>query len=147
MAHPSITIAGNLTSPVELSFTPSGVAVAKLTVATNERHRNQDTGEWEDRGEAGFWDIEIWRADAEPVANQNWPKGTPVRVEGTIRQRRYETKNGDKRTAHTITAASITHDVLAARRRSSHGAQPAGSHQNSQADPWPAPDPWAADPQ
>lgn len=96
MTANTLTITGNLTADPELRFTPSGAAVANITVAHTPRKFNRDTEEWED-GETTFVRGSIWRGYAENVA-ESLSKGDPVIVTGALRQRSYETKDGDERT-------------------------------------------------
>ena len=91
-----ITVVGNLTADPELRFTPSGAAVANFTVASTPRTLNKQTNEWED-GEALFLRCSIWRQAAENVA-ESLTKGTRVVVQGRLKARSYETREGEKRT-------------------------------------------------
>ena len=91
-----ITVVGNLTDDPELRFTPSGAAVANFTVASTPRTFDRQTNEWKD-GDALFLRCSIWRQAAENVA-ESLQRGTRVVVQGRLRQRSYETKEGEKRT-------------------------------------------------
>ena len=91
-----ITLVGNLTSDPELRFTPSGVAVAKFTVASTPRNLNKATNEWVD-GETLFITANVWRQAAENAA-ESLEKGMRVIVQGRLKARSYETKEGEKRT-------------------------------------------------
>ncbi|GAA3534368.1 hypothetical protein GCM10022222_17380 [Amycolatopsis ultiminotia] len=91
-----ITVVGNLTSDPELRFTPSGAAVANFTVASTPRTLDRQTGEWKD-GEALFLRCNIWRQAAENVA-ESLTRGARVVVQGRLKQRSFETKEGEKRT-------------------------------------------------
>lgn len=92
----TITVIGNLTNDPELRFTPSGSAVANFTVASTPRTFNRTSNEWED-GETLFLRAAVWREAAENVA-QTLTKGMRVIVEGRLKSRSYETKEGEKRT-------------------------------------------------
>jgi single-strand DNA-binding protein len=92
----TITIVGNLTNDPELRFTPSGAAVASFTVASTPRYLDKASGEWKD-GEALFLRCSVWRQVAENVA-ESLTRGTRVIVQGRLKQRSYETKEGEKRT-------------------------------------------------
>jgi single-strand DNA-binding protein len=92
----SVTVVGNLTADPEFRFTPSGAAVANFTVASTPRSLDRATGEWKD-GSPLFIRCSVWRQSAENVA-ESLTRGTRVMVEGRLRQRSYETKEGDKRT-------------------------------------------------
>ncbi|MEJ8281815.1 single-stranded DNA-binding protein [Pseudonocardia spirodelae] len=91
-----ITVVGNLTADPELRFTPSGAAVANFTVASTPRTFDRQSGEWKD-GEALFLRCNIWRQAAENVA-ESLTRGARVVVQGRLRQRSFETKEGEKRT-------------------------------------------------
>ncbi|GAB3556408.1 single-strand DNA-binding protein [Actinopolyspora lacussalsi] len=90
------TVVGNLTADPELRFTPSGAAVANFTVASTPRFYDRQAGEWKD-GEALFLRCNIWRQAAENVA-ETLTRGMRVVVQGRLRQRSFETKEGEKRT-------------------------------------------------
>src|SRR3954452_13876017 len=92
----TITVVGNLTDDPELRFTPSGAAVANFTVASTPRILDKATNEWKD-GDALFLRCSVWRQAAENVA-ESLQRGGRVIVTGRLRQRSYETKEGEKRT-------------------------------------------------
>lgn len=92
----TVTIVGNLTNDPELRFTPSGAAVASFTVASTPRILDKATNEWKD-GEALFMRCSVWRQYAENVA-ESLTKGSRVIVTGRLKQRSYETREGEKRT-------------------------------------------------
>jgi single-strand DNA-binding protein len=91
-----ITVVGNLTADPELRFTPSGAPVANFTVASTPRTFDRQTNEWKD-GDALFLNCAVWRQAAENVA-ESLTKGMRVIVQGRLRQRSYETREGEKRT-------------------------------------------------
>jgi single-strand DNA-binding protein len=91
-----ITVVGNLTADPELRFTPSGAAVANFTVASTPRMFDRQSGEWKD-GEALFLRCNIWRQAAENAA-ESLTRGMRVVVQGRLRQRSFETREGEKRT-------------------------------------------------
>lgn len=91
-----ITVVGNLTADPELRFTPAGAAVANFTVASTPRTFDRQTSEWKD-GDALFMRCNIWREAAENVA-ESLTKGARVVVSGRLKQRSYETREGEKRT-------------------------------------------------
>ena len=91
-----ITVIGNLTADPELRFTPSGAAVANFTVASTPRMFDRQTNEWKD-GEALFLRCAIWREAAENVA-ESLTRGSRVIVQGRLKQRSFETREGEKRT-------------------------------------------------
>jgi len=147
-----ITVVGNLTDDPELRFTPSGAAVANFTVASTPRTLNKQTNEWED-GEAMFLRCSIWRQAAENVA-ESLQKGARVIVQGRMRARTWETREGEKRTSFEIDVDEIgpslrwaTAKVARAGRSSAGGGggygggggqQSGGQPSGGQAD-----DPWA----
>ncbi len=91
-----ITVIGNLTADPELRFTPAGAAVANFTVASTPRIFDRQSNEWKD-GEALFLRCNIWREAAENVA-ESLTRGSRVIVQGRLKQRSYETREGEKRT-------------------------------------------------
>ena len=91
-----ITVIGNLTADPELRFTQSGAAVANFTVASTPRTLDRQSGEWKD-GEALFLRCNIWRQAAENVA-ESLTRGARVIVSGRLKQRSFETREGEKRT-------------------------------------------------
>jgi single-strand DNA-binding protein len=91
-----ITVVGNLTADPELRFTQSGTAVANFTVASTPRTFDRNAGEWKD-GEAMFLRCSIWRQAAENVA-ESLTRGARVVVQGRLKQRSFETREGEKRT-------------------------------------------------
>lgn len=95
-----ITVVGNVVADPELRFTPSGAAVANFRVASTPRVYNRDTGQYED-GEALFLTCNVWRQAAENVA-ESLSKGMRVIVNGRLKQRSYQTKEGEQRTVFEI---------------------------------------------
>ncbi len=95
-----ITIAGNLVDDPELRFTPSGQPVARFRVASTPRFRDNASGEWKD-GDSLFLTCNVWRQAAENVA-ESLQRGMRVIVQGRLRQRSYETKEGEKRTVYEV---------------------------------------------
>jgi single-strand DNA-binding protein len=95
-----ITIAGNLVDDPELRFTPSGQPVARFRVASTPRFLDKNTNEWKD-GDSLFLTCNVWRQAAENVA-ESLTRGTRVIVQGRLRQRSYETKEGEKRTVYEV---------------------------------------------
>lgn len=100
-----ITVIGNLTDDPELRFTPSGAAVANFTVASTPRTLNRQTQQWED-GETLFMRCSIWRQAAENVA-ESLTRGTRVIVQGRLKARSYETREGEKRTVTELEVDEI----------------------------------------
>src|SRR6201985_472051 len=91
-----IAVIGNLTGDPELRFTPSGAAVASFTVASTPRTLDRESGQWKD-GDPLFLRCSVWRQYAEHVA-ESVTKGMQVLVQGRLKQRSYETREGEKRT-------------------------------------------------
>lgn len=101
----SVTIVGNLTDDPELRFTPQGAAVATFSVAVNRRVRDPETNEWKD-GDASFFRVNVWRQLAENVA-ESLTRGTRVVVTGFLKQRSWETPEGERRTVVEIEADEV----------------------------------------
>ncbi|MFR9673095.1 single-stranded DNA-binding protein [Streptomyces sp. TR02-1] len=147
-----ITVVGNLVDDPELRFTPSGAAVAKFRVASTPRTFDRQTSEWKD-GETLFLTCSVWRQAAENVA-ESLTKGTRVVVQGRLKQRSYEDREGIKRTVFDLdvdeVGASLRNATAKITKTSGRGAQgggwgggqggPGGGQQGGGA---PAGDPWA----
>jgi single-strand DNA-binding protein len=145
---------GNLTDDPELRFTPSGAAVANFTVASTPRFLDKQTNEWKD-GDALFLRCSIWRQAAENVA-ESLHRGTRVIVQGRLRQRSYETREGEKRTVVELDVDEIGPSLRYATAKTTKTSRSGVSSDSSSmgSDPWttPAPaaqkeaaaDPWAA---
>jgi single-strand DNA-binding protein len=101
----TITVVGNLTADPELRFTPSGAAVANFTVASTPRIYDRQSGEWKD-GEALFLRCNIWREAAENVA-ESLTRGSRVILTGRLKQRSFETREGEKRTVFEVEVDEI----------------------------------------
>jgi single-strand DNA-binding protein len=101
----TITLVGNLTADPELRFTPSGAAVANFTVASTPRTFDRQTNEWRD-GDAMFLNCAVWRQAAENVA-ESLQKGMRVIVQGRLKSRSYETREGERRTVFEIDVDEI----------------------------------------
>ena len=95
-----ITIAGNLVDDPQLRYTPTGQAVANFRIASTPRWQDRQSGEWKD-GASLFLSCNVWRQAAENVA-ESLQRGMRVIVQGRLRQRSYETKEGEKRTVYEI---------------------------------------------
>lgn len=101
----TITVVGNLTNDPELRFTPSGSAVANFTIASTPRTFDRASNDWKD-GETLFLRASVWREAAENVA-ESLTKGTRVVVQGRLKSRSYETKEGEKRTVMELEVDEI----------------------------------------
>ncbi|MGW7283881.1 single-stranded DNA-binding protein [Streptomyces sp. NPDC054847] len=100
-----ITVCGNLVDDPELRFTPSGVAVAKFRVASTPRTFNRQTNEWKD-GESLFLPCSVWRQAAEHCA-ETLQKGMRVIVQGRLKQRSFEDREGVKRTVFELDVEEV----------------------------------------
>jgi len=100
-----ITLVGNLVDDPELRFTPSGQAVANFRIASTPRFLDKATNEWKD-GESLFLTCTVWRQAAENVA-ESLTRGMRVIVQGRLKQRSYETKEGEKRTVFEVDADEV----------------------------------------
>jgi hypothetical protein len=96
----SITVVGNLVADPELRFTPAGAAVANFRIASPPRRFNRQTSQWED-GEAMYLTCNVWRQAAENVA-ESLSKGMRVIVQGRLRQRSYESREGERRSIFEV---------------------------------------------
>ncbi|HWR85122.1 MAG TPA: single-stranded DNA-binding protein [Rhodoglobus sp.] len=136
-----ITVVGNLTSDPELRYTQSGQAVANFTIASTPRTLDRQTNEWKD-GEALFLRASCWREFAEHVAG-SLTKGSRVIAQGRLKQRSYETKEGEKRTSIELEideiGPSLRYATAQVTRASSGGGGGGGASRGQVAD-----QPWAA---
>ena len=143
-----ITLVGNLVDDPELRFTPSGAAVAKFRIASTPRFLDKQTNEWKD-GESLFLSCNVWRQAAENVA-ESLQRGMRVIVQGRLKQRSYETKEGEKRTVYEVevdevgpSLKSATAKVVKTQRGAGTGGFGGGAAADN--DPWasaaPAPAP------
>lgn len=144
----TITVVGNLTADPELRFTPSGAAVANFTVASTPRTLDRQSGDWKD-GDPLFLRCNIWRQAAENVA-ESLTRGMRVIVQGRLRQRSFETKEGEKRTVFELEVDEVgpalryaTAKVNKANRGGGGGGFGSGGGGGSAA---PADDPWGSAP-
>jgi single-strand DNA-binding protein len=149
-----ITVVGNLTDDPELRFTPSGAAVANFTVASTPRNFDKQTNEWKD-GDSLFLRCAVWRQAAENVA-ESLQRGNRVVVHGRLKQRSYETKEGEKRTVFEMDVEEVgpslkyaTAKVTKTQRGGGGGGFGAsggsgGSGGSVEADPWASAAPAAA---
>ena len=95
-----ITVVGNLVADPELRFTPAGQPVATFRIASTPRVMDRQTNEWKD-GDSLFLTCNVWRQAAENVA-ESLQRGMRVIVTGRLKQRNYETKEGEKRTVYEV---------------------------------------------
>jgi single-strand DNA-binding protein len=164
-----ITVVGNMVDDPELRFTPSGAAVANFRIASTPRTFDRQTNEWKD-GEALFLSCSVWRQPAENVA-ESLTKGMRVVVQGRLKARSYETREGEKRTVFEIEVEEVGPSLKYATAKVTRAARSAGGggYNSGGEDPWggapqgqsapaafgggqsaapqaPARDPWAAQP-
>ncbi len=144
----NVTIVGNLTNDPELRFTPSGAAVASFTVASTPRVLDKATNEWKD-GEALFMRCSVWRQYAENVA-ESLTKGSRVIVTGRLKQRSYETREGEKRTVVEMdvdeVGPALKYATAKVNKVSRGGGGFGDSGGSSQASSGSSDDPWASGP-
>ncbi|GAA3853998.1 single-stranded DNA-binding protein [Streptomyces lacrimifluminis] len=133
-----ITVVGNLVDDPELRFTPSGVAVAKFRIASTPRVFDKQANEWKD-GDALFLTCSVWRKAAENVA-ESLAKGVRVIVQGRLKQRSYETTQGEKRTVYELDVDEVGPTL--ARATAKVEKNPAGGGQGT-ASQKAADDPWS----
>lgn len=127
-----ITVVGNLTADPELRFTPSGSAVANFTIASTPRTFDRTTNEWKD-AETLFMRCSVWREPAENVA-ESLVKGTRVMAQGFLKQRSYDTKEGEKRTVMELdvqeVGPSLRYASAQVTRKQGNGGQGGSGYQN-----------------
>ncbi|MFJ2509594.1 MULTISPECIES: single-stranded DNA-binding protein [Arthrobacter] len=127
--EPTTTITGNLTADPELRFTPSGVPVANFTIASTPRILDRQSNEWKD-GETLFIRCTVWRETAEYIA-ESLTKGSRVIAEGTLKSRRFETKDGENRTTIELDVeeigASLKYGPVQPAKRPSQPEQQSGN--------------------
>ena len=147
MTDTQITLIGTMVEDPNLRFTSAGQAVANFRIASTPRKKNTATGEWED-GESLFLSCSVWRQYAENVA-ETLRKGMRVIVQGRLKARTYDDKDGQKRTVFEVDVEEVGPTLRFAtativKAQASGGARPPAQQQG---DPWaaqqPAGDPWA----
>jgi single-strand DNA-binding protein len=143
----TITVVGNLTADPELRFTQAGAAVASFTVASTPRTFDRASGEWKD-GEALFLRCSIWRQAAENVA-ESLTRGMRVIVQGRLRQRTFDTKEGEKRTVIEMEVDEVGPSLRYATakvNKASRGTGGGGGGFGGGGSGAPADDPWGSAP-
>ena len=153
-----ITIIGNLVGDPELRYTPTGQAVATFRVASTPRFMDRTTNEWKD-GDSLFLSCNVWRQAAENVA-ESLQRGMRVIVSGRLRQRSYETKEGEKRTVYEVEVDEVGPSLRSASAKVTRSSRSGGSGFGGQSGSGgqggqggyggggggrPADDPWASD--
>ncbi len=131
-----ITVVGNLTADPELRYTQNGLAVANFTIASTPRNFDRATNDWKD-GDALFLRASVWREFAEHVAG-SLTKGMRVVATGRLKQRSYETKEGEKRTSIELevdeVGPSLRYATAQVTRSAPGGGRSGGSTQTNE--PW-----------
>ena len=156
----TITIIGNLVGDPELRYTPTGQAVATFRIASTPRFMDRTTNEWKD-GDSLFLSCNVWRQAAENVA-ESLQRGMRVIVSGRLRQRSYETKEGEKRTVYEVEVDEVGPSLRNASAKVTRSARSgggqgggfgggqggggqAGGGQGGRGGGRPGDDPWASD--
>lgn len=142
-----ITVVGNLVDDPELRFTPSGAAVANFRIASTPRTFDRQTNEWKD-GDALFLTCSVWRQAAENVA-ESLQRGMRVVVQGRLKSRQYETREGEKRTVFEIDVEEVGPSLKYAtakvtRTQRSGGGGGGGGYSGGGAPAGGGDDPWAS---
>ena len=151
----NITIIGNLVSDPELRYTPTGQAVATFRVASTPRFLDKTTNEWKD-GDSLFLSCNVWRQAAENVA-ESLQRGMRVIVSGRLKQRSYETREGEKRTVYEVEVDEVGPSLRNASAKVSRSSRSSGGGFGGQSGQGgqsgygggagrASDDPWAADP-
>ena len=149
----TITVIGNLVDDPELRFTPSGAPVANFRIASTPRTFDRQTNEWKD-GDTLFLSCAVWRQAAENVA-ESLQRGMRVIVQGRLKSRQYETREGEKRTVFEIdveevgpslrsASAKVTKTTRSGGGGGYSGGNGGGGHSGGGGQSAPADDPWAS---
>ena len=125
-----ITLVGNIASDVELRFTPSGSPVANFRVASTPRTFNKTTNQWED-GEAMFLTCNVWRQAAEN-ASQSLAKGMRVIVQGRLKARTFQNREGENRTVFEIDVDEVGPSLAFATAQVDRNPREGGNQQSNQ---------------
>jgi single-strand DNA-binding protein len=134
-----ITLVGNLVDDPELRFTPTGQAVARFRIASTPRFMDRQTNEWKD-GESLFLTCNVWRQAAENAA-ESLQRGMRVIVQGRLKQRSYETKEGEKRTVYEVEVDEVGPSLRNATAKVNRTSRQGGGGGFGGG---PADDPWAS---
>ena len=143
----TITVIGNLVDDPELRFTPSGAPVANFRIASTPRTFDRQTNEWKD-GDALFLSCSVWRQAAENVA-ESLQRGMRVVVQGRLKSRTYETREGEKRTVFEIEVEEVGPSLKYATAKVTRTTRQGGGQGGNQGgygggSSAPANDPWGA---
>jgi single-strand DNA-binding protein len=129
-----ITVIGNLVDDPELRFTPAGQPVARFRVASTPRFMDRQTNEWKD-GDSLFLTCNVWRQAAENVA-ESLQRGMRVIVSGRLKQRNYETKEGEKRTVYEVEVDDVGPSLKNASAKVNKASRSGAPQQRASEDPW-----------
>ena len=135
-----ITVVGNLTADPELRYTQNGLPVANFTIASTPRNFDRAKNEWVD-GEALFLRASVWREFAEHVAG-SLTKGMRVMAQGRLRQRSYQDREGNQRTAIELEVDEIGPSLRYATAQVTRAAASGGAQRTNTA-PAASEEPWA----
>ncbi|WP_020574655.1 single-stranded DNA-binding protein [Actinopolymorpha alba] len=131
-----ITLVGNLVDDPELRFTPSGAAVANFRLASTPRTYDRQSGEWKD-GETLFLTCNVWRQAAENVA-ESLQRGMRVVVQGRLKSRSYETREGERRTVFEVEVEEVGPSLRSATAKVTRATRSQGGSFGGD-DPWQTP--------
>ena len=135
MGDTPITIIGNLVDDVTLKYTPQGIAVASFRVASTPRKFDRQANEFKD-GDSLFLTCTVWRQAAENAA-ESLQRGMRVIVSGNLRQRSYETREGEKRTVYEIDVEEVGPSLKNASAKVNRTSRSTGTQSAPAAgDPW-----------
>ncbi len=136
-----ITVTGNVVTDPELRYTQTGQAVASFRVASTPRFFDKPSGEWKD-GDSLFLACTVWRQQAENTV-ESLQKGMRVIVSGRLRQRSYETREGEKRTVYEVEVDDVAPSLRHASAKVTRAARTSTGHSAAGGDPWAAETPAA----
>lgn len=125
-----ITLVGNIVAEPELRFTPAGAAVCNFRVASTPRTYNKTTNQWED-GEAMFLTCNVWRQPAENAA-QSLAKGMRVIVQGRLKARTFQNREGESRTVFEIDVDEVGPSLTFATAQVDRNPREGGNQQTNQ---------------
>ena len=135
MGDTPITLIGNIVNDPELKYTPQGIAVASFRVASTPRKFDRQANEFKD-GDSLFLTCTVWRQAAENAA-ESLQRGMRVIVSGNLRQRSYETREGEKRTVYEVEADEVGPSLRNASAKVNRSSRSTGAQSAPAAgDPW-----------
>jgi single-strand DNA-binding protein len=140
----NITIIGNLVDDPQLRYTPSGQAVANFRIASTPRYLDKQSNEWKD-GDSLFLSCNVWRQAAENVC-ESLQRGMRVIVSGRLKQRSYETKEGEKRTVYEVEVDEVGPSLRNASAKVIKSERSRPAEQRQQSKPAGSDDPWSSQP-